>query len=110
MAGPQLSSIFPPQWWTAPSRGHFPGTLLLVEEFQSLLLTLKGQAAGRRWFSSAETKELVFYLRISVSFQTVFSAISEEILVGFVCLFVFSLTYFCVGDVSVLSLLQMGNR
>lgn len=29
---------------------------------------------------------------------------------GFVCLFVFSLTCFCVGDVSVLSLLQMGNR
>ena len=111
-AGPPLSSMFLPQRRPTPSPGRFPGTLLLVEEFQSLHWLEEDQTAGRQWFPSAETKEFVFYLRISVSFQTVFPTVSEEMLVYFfVCLFFcFVLTCFRVGDVLELSLLQTGNR
>ena len=111
-AGPPLSSMFLPQRRPTPSPGRFPGTLLLVDEFQSLHWLEEDQTAGRQWFPSAETKEFVFYLRISVSFPTVFPTVSEEMLVYFfVCLFFcFVLTCFRVGDVLELSLLQTGNR
>lgn len=86
LAVPHLSSIFQPQWWAAPSHSHFPGTVLLVEEFQGLLLAISRSSNRKAVISLSSEKELVFYLRISISFETMFSGGLEDTL-RFVCLF-----------------------
>lgn len=72
-AAPPPSSIFQPQQWAAPSHSHFPETLLLVEEFLSFLLAVSRSHNRKAVTSLISEKELVFYLRISLSFETTFS-------------------------------------
>lgn len=60
-AAPPPSSIFQPQQWAAPSQGHFPGTLLLMEEFLSFLLAMS-RSHNRKAVTSPQLRKGVSLL------------------------------------------------
>lgn len=94
------SSIVLPPRWTTPSHGPSQGPSYLWQSFRAFCWLKEDQTTGRQWFPSAWTKELVFCLRISVSFKTIFSAGPEEMLGSFrlfVCLLVLPVSNCVLG-------------